>query len=407
MALFKYKGRNRGGGLTHGRREADSMDSLARQLSQAGVIPIDISEVTQTASTREQLALALGVGKPGLVDLIFFTRQMHALTKAGIPMIQGLNLVAESTRNDQLAQTLYNVFEDLEAGRELSSGLARHPSVFNNLYVNIIRVGEKAGKLEEAFFMLYQYLDSDRIALQKIKSALFYPITVIVAIICAVTFLMVKVIPIFAEVFKNFKLDLPLQTKIIIYCSNFFADYWMIIFGIIILVSWRIRKYIKTSDGKITWHQYKLKIPRIGDIILRATLARFSRAFFMSNAAGIPILQGLTLTGKAIDNAYIESKINEMRLDVEKGESITRAAMATKLFTPLVVQMLAVGEETGKIDEMMKEVAEFYESEVAYDVDNITKIIEPILTLALGLMVLILAMGIFLPMWDLVQIAQK
>ncbi len=407
MALFEYKGRNRGGGLTHGRREADSMDSLARQLSQAGVIPIDISEVTKAASTREQLALALGVGKPSLVDLIFFTRQMHALTKAGIPMIQGLNLVAESTRNDQLAQTLYNVFEDLEAGYELSSGLARHPTVFNNLYVNIIRVGEKAGKLEEAFFMLYQYLDSDRITLQKIKSALFYPMTVIVAIICAVAFLMVKVIPIFADVFKNFNLDLPLQTKIIIYFSNFFADYWMIIFGIIILLAWRIRKYIKTPGGKIIWHQYKLKIPRIGDIILRATLARFSRAFFMSNAAGIPILQGLTLTGKAIDNAYIESRINEMRLDVEKGVSITRAAVATKLFTPLVVQMLAVGEETGKIDEMMKEVAEFYESEVAYDVDNITKIIEPILTLALGMMVLILAMGIFLPMWDLVQIAQK
>lgn len=407
MALFEYTGRNRGGELTHGRRDADSRDALALQLSEAGIIPIDIGEVTETTSTREQLALALGIGKPGLVDLILFTRQMHALTKAGIPITRGLNLVAESTRNDQLAQTLYTIFEDLEAGRQFSSGLARHPTVFNNLYVNIIRVGEEAGKLEEAFLMLHQYLDADRITLKKIKSALFYPMTVIFTIICAVAFLMIKVIPKFAEVFENFDLDLPLQTKIIINVSNFFADYWLIIFVVIILGVWRIRKYIKTPGGEITWHHYKLKIPRIGDIILRATLARFSRAFFMSNTAGIPILQGLTLTGKAIDNAYIEAKINLMRLDVEKGESITRAAMATKLFTPLVVQMLAVGEETGQIDEMMKEVAEFYESEVAYDVDNITKIIEPILTLALGLMVLILAMGIFLPMWDLVQIAQR
>ena len=407
MALFEYRGRNRAGELKRGRREADSMESLARQLSEADTIPIDISEVSQISSIGEDLAVVLGLGKPGMVDLILFTRQMYALTKAGVPILRSLVLVTESTHNKRFSEALSSVLEDLEAGRVFSTALSRHPTIFNNLYVNIIRVGEEVGKLDEALLLLFQYLESERVILKKIQSALFYPMTVIAAIIGAIIFLMIKVIPVFAEVFKNFNLDLPIQTQIIINVSDFVADYWLILFGIIVLMAWSARRYIKTPEGLIAWHKYKLKIPRIGDIILRATLARFSRAFFMSNSAGIPILQGLSLTGKAVDNAYVETKINDMRIDVEKGESITRAATATKLFTPLIVQMLAVGEESGKIDEMMEEVAEFYEREVTYDVDNITKIIEPILMVALGLMVLTLALGIFLPMWDLTQIAQK
>lgn len=407
MAIFEFTARNRNGELARGRREADSVAALARQLADSGITPIDINEVTESANIREDIVRALGLGKPSLLDLILFTRQMHALTKAGVPILRGLSLVAEATRNRQLSEALYLVLEDLEAGRELSSALARHPNIFNNLYLNIIKVGEQAGKLEAALLMLYQYLDSDRITLKKIRSALFYPATVILAIVLATVFLMAKVIPKFAGVFASYNLDLPVQTQFIISISNFFADQWLLLLFVTGFLVITARRFVNTPQGEMAWHEYKLKLPRIGDIILRATLARFAQALFMCNSAGLPILQGLSLTAKAIDNAFIETKINNMRFDVEKGESLTRSALATKMFSPLVVQMMAVGEETGQVDEMMKEVAEFYESEVAYDIDNLTKIIEPILTLTLGLMVLVLALGIFLPMWDLVKIAQR
>lgn len=407
MALFAYKGRNQAGELVEGQLEADTTEVLAGQLIAANLTPISIDEIAEAGNISEKLARFLGFGKPGLADLILFSRQMYALVKAGVPVIRGLTLIADSTRNPIFAENLHSVVEDLESGRTFSGALARHPEIFGPLYVNIVRVGEETGKLEEALLRLYLYFDADKVTLEKIKSALFYPITVIVAIILAVMFLMAKVIPKFAEVFAQFDLDLPMQTKIIISISNFIADYWWLIATLAVITIVGARQYIKTEQGRYNWHSYKLRLPGIGDIIRRATLARFSRSFAMSNSAGVPILQGLTITSRAVDNDFVEAKIRKMRTEVEKGETLTRAARSTELFTPLVIQMLTVGEETGQVDQMMEEVADFYEREVAYDIDNITKIIEPVLTVILGLMVLILAMGIFLPMWDLVKITQK
>jgi MSHA biogenesis protein MshG len=407
MAIFEYTGRTQAGELVEGQREADSSESLAGQLSAASITPVAINEVSVSEDFSEGLKKVLGLGKPKLDDLILFSRQMYALAKSGIPIIRGLSLLADSTRNKMFAQALRTVINDLESGQTLSGALSHHMDIFSPLYINIVRVGEETGDLDEAFLRLYHYLDTDRVTLEKIKSALFYPTTVLAAIVVAVTFLMAKVIPKFALVFEKYDLELPIQTKIIIGMSNFVADYWWLLLITTITVIVGLRNYIKTEAGRFKWHRYKLRIPRIGDILLRATLARFSRAFAMSNSAGVPILHGLTITAKAVDNVYMEAKINNLRNDVERGETLTRAAKSTELFTPLVIQMLEVGEETGRLEEMMQEVAEFYEREVAYDVQNITKIIEPILTVVMGLMVLILAMGIFLPMWDLVQITQK
>lgn len=406
MALFTYTGRDHTGELIEGQREADSTDAIASHLAATRITPISINEIKQKGGVANTLARSLGLGKPGLADLILFSRQMYALVKSGVPIIRGLTLVADSTRNPIFADSLKSVVDDLESGRTFSGALARHPEIFKPLYINIVRVGEETGKLEEALLRLYQYFDQDKITLEKIKSALFYPITVIVAIILAVMFLMAKVIPKFAEIFEKFELDLPIQTKVIISISNFIAEFWWLLAMITAVTIVGVRHYVKTEQGRYNWHSYKMRLPAIGDIIRRATLARFSRSFAMSNSAGVPLLQGLTITSKAVDNDYVEVKIRAMRTEVEKGETITRAATSTGLFTPLVLQMLAVGEETGQIDQMMEEVADFYEREVAYDVDNITKIIEPVLTVILGIMVLILAMGIFLPMWDLVKITQ-
>ena len=407
MAIFDYTGRNQSGELVAGRREADSSDSLAGQLTAANVTPVSIDEAVVSAEFSESLKKMLGIGKPKLVDLILFSRQMYALAKSGVPIIRGLGLIAGSSRNKIFAEALSDVVEDLESGQTLSAALSHHMDIFSPLYINIIRVGEETGNLDESFLRLYEYLDTDKVTLERIKSALFYPTTVLIAIVLAITFLMAKVIPKFAMVFEKFNLDLPFQTQILIALSNFVVDYWWLLLLLTVSLIVGLRKYIKTDAGRFKWHRKKLKIPRIGDILQRALLGRFSRAFAMSYSAGVPILQTLTTTAKAVDNDYMELKINNIRNDVERGETITRAARSANMFTPLVIQMLEVGEETGRLDEMMQEVAEFYEREVAYDVENISKIIEPILTVVMGLMVLILALGIFLPMWDLIKITQR
>ena len=407
MAIYEYSGRNLAGDLIQGQREADSPDILAGSLLEMRITPIDIREVEQHNNFLDKLKKTFGMGKPTLTDIILFSRQMYALSKSGVPIIRSLSLIAESTRNEIFANTLREIGDDLESGRDFSGALARHPKIFGPLYINIVRVGEETGRLEDALLRLYEYLDADKVTLEKIKSALFYPALVIIAIILAVIFLMAKVIPKFAVIFQKFNLELPFQTRIIINISNFIADHWLLLAFLVVAAVVGIRSYINTEKGRYNWHRYKLRIPRIGDIVLRATLARFTRAFAMSNSSGVPILQGLAVTAKAVDNDYVESRIRAMRTDVERGESITRAAVATGLFTPLVLQMLAVGEETGRIDQMMEEVADFYDREVAYDVANLTRIIEPLLTVIMGLVVLILAMGVFLPMWDMVKITQR
>lgn len=407
MALYDYKGRTRAGELVIGKLEAESRQSLARQLASVSVTPVEINEVHEVESIVETLSRSLGLGKPKLVDLILFSRQMYALAKSGVPIIRGLTLIAGSAKNKIFKKALEAVIDDLESGQTLSAAFSHQEHIFSPIYINIVRIGEETGNLDDAFLRLYHYLDTDKVTLERIKNALFYPTTVLVAVILAVIFLMAKVIPKFALIFEKFKLELPIQTKIIIAISNFVADYWWLLLLITVAVIMGLRNYVRTDAGRFKWHRFKLKIPRIGDILLRATLARFSRAFAMSNIAGVPILHGLTITAKAVDNDYMESKINSIRNDVERGETLTRAARSTQLFTPLVLQMLEVGEETGQLDDMMQEVAEFYEREVAYDVQNLSKIIEPVLTVVMGLLVLMLAMGIFLPMWDLVQITQR
>lgn len=407
MPLFDYKGRTPGGELVEGRRQAESSQTLAGHLVAASITPVSINEVKVTREATESLKTALGIGNPKRVDLILFSRQMYALTKSGVPIIRGLNLIADSTKNKIFATALRAIIEDLVSGQTVSAAMSRHTHIFLPLYINIVRVGEETGDLDEAFLRLYHYLDTDKLTLEKIKAALFYPATVLIAVIVAVMFLMAKVIPKFALIFEKFDLELPLQTRIIIGASNFFADYWWLLLLITIVTIVALRNYVKTETGKLKWHRYKLRIPKVGDILQRALLARFSRAFAMSNSAGVPILSGLTITARAVDNAYMEAKINAMRNDVERGETLSRAARSTQLFTPLALQMLEVGEETGRLDEMMQEVAEFYEREVAYDVQNISKIIDPILTVVMGLLVLFLAMGVFLPMWDLVKITQR
>ncbi|MBF0124725.1 MAG: type II secretion system F family protein, partial [Magnetococcales bacterium] len=319
----------------------------------------------------------------------------------GVPIIRAFQGLAESTHNKKLIEAMRRTVDDLQAGRDLSSSLAEHRRIFRPLYVRMVRMGEETGRLDESFNQLYRYMEIDKETRKKIKSALRYPSFVLIAITVAMIVVNYFVIPTFADMFKKFGADLPWATQVLIATSAFTKKYILHIIGGIIAAVWGFRYYINTKRGELWWDRKRLTMPLVGSIINRATLARFSRAFAMGSESGLPVLQILGTVGEAVDNAYVAKKVDEMRISIERGESIVQASFNTEMFTPLVLQMMAVGEETGNMDSMMREVAEFYEREVEYDIQSLSSSIEPIMLVFIGGMVMVLALGIFLPLWEL------
>ena len=385
--------------------EAPSVDAVASQLLNSSIVPVDITERVASENVLVDFWEKINARSPTLTDLILFSRQMFSLMRAGIPIIRAMTGIIDATKNRILAGAFREIRANLESGRELSAALARHPGIFTPLYISMVRVGEGTGKMDESFQRIAAYLELEKDTRERVKSALRYPAMVIVAMGVALTIINILVIPAFARVFERAHVDLPIYTRILLGTSHIFVNYWpYMVVGLVLAVG-GFNYYIRTEQGRYTWGKTKLRLPLVGDILQRATLGRFSRAFAMSLSAGVPLVQALTVVSRAVDNDYIGDHILNMRNGIERGESITRTAAATGMFTPLVLQMLAVGEETGQVDEMMEEVAGFYEREVDYDIKNLSATIEPVMIVLLGGMVLILALGVFLPMWDLASIS--
>ncbi|HEX5756576.1 MAG TPA: type II secretion system F family protein [Arenimonas sp.] len=405
MPQFQYKGRSARGDVVTGRLEADSAEQVAGQLFNTGVTPIEIGPAS--AAAIEVKSLFDFRSKPSDDDLILFTRQLYALVKAGVPIIRSLKSLGESTRNPGLSGALTEVVQSLESGRDFGYGLSRHPHIFSSLYVAMVRVGESSGRMEESLMQLYDHLQREKKTAKQVKSALRYPAMVLVAIAIAMLVLTGFVIPAFSAVFDQLQGRLPLPTRIIVAISDFVRGYWYLIALATAIGSVSFMMWKNTERGRYLWHRTLFRIPRLGGIILRASLARFARAFSMTYRAGVPLIQALTLVSKAVDNDFLGEKVLQIRNGVERGESLSRTAIAAGLFTPLVIQMLQVGEETGNVDEMLDEVGDYYEREVDYDIANISAIIEPVLIVAMGGMVLVLALGVFLPMWEIYSLALK
>ncbi|WP_316347580.1 type II secretion system F family protein [Desulfuromonas acetoxidans] len=405
MPMFHYVARRPGGEQVSGELELATAAAVASQLSENGLIPIRIEEGRESAAPREKKAFSLSLKrrpkKVRLDDLILFCRQMYSLTRSGVPMMRSLYGLIESSQNPTMQQALRGVIENLESGRDLSGAMAAFPEVFPNLMTRMVQVGESSGNLEESFRQLGEYLEFEKLTREQIKAALRYPTFVIIAIGVAMTILSLFVIPTFEKVFAGLGADLPLPTKIIMGISHFSVAYWPYLLVAVVVVFYLLRSYLRTEKGTYRWDRYKLKLPIVGSILMRATLARFARAFAMGYGSGVPLVQALGYTARAIENSYLGEKLNEMRNQLERGDTLTRSAANLKIFTPLVLQMLAVGEESGSVDSMLLEVAGFYEREVEYDLKNLTSAIEPILIVIIGAMVLVLALGVFLPMWNL------
>jgi MSHA biogenesis protein MshG len=404
MPFFAYKGRNARGELMQGVLEALDAGAVADQLFGTGVTPVEIVVTRKTSAGSGGIGAAwrsLREKKVTSMDVQLFSRQMHTLLKSGVPIMRGLTGLQESATSPAFGRVIKDLRESLDAGRELSAAMRRHPECFSNFYLSMVRVGEMTGRLEEVFLRLFDHLEFDRDMRDRVKSALRYPSFVMIAMVAAMMVVNLFVIPAFAKVFQSMHATLPLMTRILMATSRFTVDYWPLLLGATVGGILAFRSWAATPAGRYSWDKRKLAFPIAGKIMLKATMARFARSFALSMRSGVPVVQALTVVAQTADNAYLAARIEQMRDGVERGESILRTSTAANVFTPIVLQMIAVGEETGSLDDLMDEIALMYEREVDYELKTLSSQIEPILITFLGVMVLVMALGIFLPIWDL------
>ena len=406
MAWFRYRARDAQGHLQKGHLEAHSADAVADRLMADGFSPLTIEADPQPGDRRDGgTARSRFERQVALADLMVFCRQMYSLTRAGVPIIRAMTGLAESTRHPRMTRVIRSIASELENGRALADCLRQHPDVFDGLFVSIIQVGENSGRLDEAFLQLSRHLEREKATRDQIRAAMRYPVIVLVAIAIAIGVINVFVIPAFGRMFASFGAELPLATRILLATSDFTVQYWYVVLGGLAALVAAFLWWKRTPRGRYVWDRTKLRIPIIGDIVLRATLARFGRSFAMATRSGVPIITALSMVARATDNAWIAERIERIRTGIERGEGLTRSAANTELFPALVMQMIAVGEETGQVDDMLEEVADFYDREVEYDIKQLNAYIEPLMLVVVGILVLILALGVFLPLWDLGQAA--
>jgi MSHA biogenesis protein MshG len=400
MPYFSYKGRNDKGELVKGVLENLNSSAVARQLLSTGIIPLEIVP-SSAPSAQNSLSIDLFEESIDPIDVMMFCRQMYTLLKAGIPIMSALTGLLSSTKNKAFVKVITEIRASLDSGRELSAALNQHPKVFNGFYVSMIRVGETTGMLDKIFMRLFDHLEFEKFMREQIKSALRYPSFVMAAMTVAIVVINLFVIPAFAKVFTGLGAELPLMTRILLNFSNFMVSSWPYLLAGFMGSILMFRSYIATDQGRYQWDSFKLKMPIAGPIVHKASLARFARSFALSSKSGVPIMSALTLVAQTADNDFIAQKVEQMRAGVERGETILRTATNAGIFSPLVLQMIAIGEESGALDDLMEEIAEMYQRDVEYEIKTLGAKIEPIMIVFLGILVAILALGIFLPIWDL------
>ena len=401
MTNFAYKGRTKSGDLVTGTLDAANVDAVARQLQAQLILPVEIKEEVRARSQEIDLSRLLPPPKIQLDDMVMFCRQMKALTKSGIPIIQAINGLAEHSKSERLKTALQDIVVRLQMGNSLAAAMGSHPKIFSSLFVSLIHVGESTGKLDAAFDKLVHHLELERETKNRISQAVRYPIMVMGAMFVAMMIVNMFVIPQFAGVFSKLGAELPTPTKVLMATSEFTVNYWWLILIVVIGGIFSFIRYIKTENGRYWWDKNKLRLPIIGKIFEKSSLSRFTRSFAMMSESGVPILQCLNIVGGTLGNVYISSAINDIRRGVERGDSLARTCSNSGMFTPLILQMISVGEETGSLDSLLHDVSDFYEEEIDYDLKKMADAIEPIILVFLGILVLTLALGIFLPMWEL------
>ncbi|GAX61088.1 type II secretion system F domain [Candidatus Scalindua japonica] len=404
MPVFKYRARDGYGKAVAGTLEAAGLDIARFQLGEMGYIPVHLEEGKAVKS-----ASSFSFLKPKVTDkdLIVFNRQLATLFSAGIPLLMGIQGLAEQVQNKTFKEILFKLAAEIQTGSSFSDALAKHPKVFSSLYINMIRAGEASGTLDDILGRLASLAEHAAETKAKIKAATRYPKIVISAMLIAVLILMKFVVPNFVSIFKQVNLELPLATRMLIAANDIFSNYWYLLLGGAGCLFFAYRGYAKTYLGRRQLDLLKLKVPIFGPIFLKIAMSVFTRTLSTLNRSGLSILENLKICADVVGNIPISEVIGDLREGVQRGESVAATMKKSKFFTPMVVQMMSAGEESGELDSMLVKVSEYYDMEVDYSIKNIASLIEPILLAFLGVVVLFLMLAIFLPMWDLTKLAER
>ena len=399
---WTYKARDRQGHPISGEIEGESQQSVLNVLSERGLIP------TTVAAKAEHMSLSGMLGNFGTAqreNLIVFTKKLMTLYRAGIPLLRALAIIERGAEDLGLQDEIVGISQDLHAGKPLSKALERYPRKFPAIYVASIAAGEASGTLDEALEHLAILIEKEMILARQVKSAMRYPTIVIFAIAAAMFVIMSFVIPRFAGLYGKFGAELPLPTKIVMGISSVFSSYWYIILIVVALGLFGLKKFTSTDKGRLIWDTFMLKIPLIGDLVLKANIARFSNMLTSLFKSGVPIVSCLNILKDTASNKAIAAEIGILADSFEKGQEVgLNAAQHYKHFPSMALEMLQVGLESGSIESIMGELASHYEMELDYKSRHLTAMIEPILTIIIGAMVLVLALSIFLPMWNLIKV---
>lgn len=404
MPSYRYKARDKYGALFIGTFETNGREAVAGHLDSLGYIPVLIEE--------QKPGLSLGQYLPQLqtiaaADLIIFSRQLATLISAGIPFIASFTALEEQTENPKLKKTINQVRRDVEGGSTFADALAKHPKVFSAMYVSMVRAGETGGVLDEILNRLAMLAEHDAETRARIKSATRYPKIVVVALVVAFGILISFVIPKFAALYANFKAELPLPTRIMIGINHIIHQYGFFILAVAVLSFIGFKKYIESPRGRLWWDGFKLKIPIFGPIFTKTALSRFARVFGTLTRSGLPILQTLEIVSDTVGNVVIARVVDNVRDSARQGRGIVQPMRVSKVFPPIVIQMVAVGEESGKMEEMMMKVSEYYDRDVEYAIKNLSSSLEPLLLVVIGVVILFLALAIFMPWWNLINVIKR
>ena len=397
---FVYKVRDSQGQLIEGELAADNATVVTAKLREMGYIPIEISK-KQEGLKRE---ITIGGNKVKLKDLAVFSRQFATMINSGLSLLRSLNILAEQTESKPLRETIRQVRDEIEGGGSLSSALAKHPKVFNDLYVSMVRSGETGGNLDLVLLRLAEAIEKQVALRSEIKSAMTYPVVVFVMVVLIVTAMLIFIVPMFENLYKELGGTLPAPTRILIGVSNLIKSLWWLVILLGVGAFFGLRAWKKTESGRMIFDSFKIKVPVFGPLFHKVALSRFSRTLSDLIRSGVPILESLDIVSGTVNNAVVSKAILAVQESVKSGESIARPLLEHSVFPPMVVQMIAVGEETGALDTMLTKIADFYDQEIEATVQALTSLIEPILIAVMGAAVGGMVIALYMPMFNIVNL---
>ncbi len=406
MPVYTWEGKNSKGQRVKGQMEAASPQQVFNALRGQRINP-NIKRIRVKGTGLQKEIKIPGFGpKAKIKDVVVFTRQFATMIDAGLPLVQGLDVLGRQHQNPAMRRCLTDVREQVEAGTTLAEGLARHPRVFDDLFVNMVAAGETGGILDIILERLAAYLEKMDQLRRQVKTAMIYPAVVVAAAVIVTAILLIFVIPTFADMFADFGAALPAPTRLVLAISDFVVAYYPVIFSGLFAFIWLFRRFARTDRGKEVIHPLLLKLPIFGEIIRKVAVARFTRTLGTMLSSGVPILDALAICGRTAGNKVVEKEVTLVRVSISEGKSIAEPLMDSLIFPPMVVQMIHVGETTGALDAMLSKVADFYESEVENAVTAMKQLIEPLMILFLGTLVGGLVVAMYLPIFKLGSVIQ-